>query len=139
MIGKFIEQPGYDQETDNLRHEVVHVETERPRDLLERILGISRQKNVQMVHNKIIKGNAGAGLSPRAWTLLTFRQVNGEEHDAFREGGAQNGLNQDRSRGAGIASHRFRSFHADETYTDRRAERCQTDMNVSSHFCQHGH
>ena len=67
------------------------------------------------------------------------RQEDREEHDAFREGGAQNGLNQNLRRRAGIASHRFRSLHADETHADGRAERRQTDVNISGHFCQHGH
>ena len=41
-------------------------------------------------------------------------------------------------RRAGIASHRFRSLHADETHAEGRAERRQTDVQVSADFCQQG-
>jgi hypothetical protein len=65
-------------------------------------------------------------------TLL--RQEYGEEYDSFRERGAQNGLNQNLRRRAGIAPDRFRSLHTNETHADSRAKRSQTDVYATSHF-----
>src|SRR5689334_5796013 len=59
------------------------------------------------------------------------------EHDCFGEGNGQNGLDQYFRGGAWIASDSFRGLHADESHADRCSERCQTDMQIPGHFCQH--
>src|SRR5687768_8241919 len=52
---------------------------------------------------------------------LLLHEEDGEEHDTFCEGSAQNRLNEDLRRCARIAADRFRSSHTDQTYTDRSA------------------
>src|SRR5207237_152775 len=61
------------------------------------------------------------------------------EHDGFGEGNGQNGLDQDLGRGAGIAPHRRRSSHSDQTHPHRCAERRQADVNATAHLCQYRH
>ena len=63
--------------------------------------------------------------------MAYLHQEQGVEHDGFGEGDGQNRLDQDLRRRAGIASHRFRGLHADETHAEGRAERRQTDVQVS--------
>src|SRR5438270_203964 len=67
---------------------------------------------------------------PRQLWLL--HQEQGVEHDCFRERNRQNGLHQYLCGCAGIASHRGRGGHADETYADGCAERGQADGHISA-------
>ena len=85
-----------------------------------------------MTHKFGKKG--GAEFLTSAHGLLAFRQINGEKHDAFSEGRAQNGLDEDLRRRAGIAPDRFRSLHTNQAHADSRAERRQADVNITSHF-----
>src|SRR4030095_17008119 len=55
------------------------------------------------------------------------------EHNRFSEGNGQNGLDQDLSRRAGIASHNVRSFHANHTPCNCGPERRQTYVQISVH------
>ena len=70
--------------------------------------------------------------------LLAFREEDREEHDAFGEGGAQDGLNQDRGGGAGVASDGFGSLGTDQTDADRGSERGETDVDVSGEAVGNG-
>jgi len=71
-------------------------------------------------------------LASRPDSLL--HQEDREEHDTFREGGAQNRLDENLRRRAGITADGFRSLHTNETYTECRAKGGQTNMNATSHF-----
>src|ERR1019366_4537365 len=62
-------------------------------------------------------GDQGRGIrwTPRPGSSVpVLLKEQGVEHDRFGEGDGQDGLDQDLRRGTGIASHRFRGFHADE-------------------------
>src|SRR5438046_2640700 len=59
---------------------------------------------------------------PRAGVGLRFAEEEGEEHDAFREGGAQDRLDQNLRGRSGIAPDGLRSFCANKADADGRAE-----------------
>ena len=62
---------------------------------------------------------------------LLFHEEQGVEHDRFCEGDGQNRLDHNLRGRAGITSHRIRSPHADQTHAYRRAQRGQTNVEVS--------
>jgi hypothetical protein len=75
----------------------------------------------------------GAGLfarnKPRANKLLPEEE--GEEHDAFSEGNAQNRLHEDRSSGAGIPAHCFGCLRADQAHAESGAKGREADLNAA--------
>ena len=68
------------------------------------------------------------------FSLLSSCEEDREEHDTFREGRAQNRLNQNLRGRARIASDCFGRLHADHTHTDGRAERRRCDVKIPSSF-----
>src|SRR6476620_8055299 len=72
------------------------------------------------------------GITPSDLSL--FHKEEAVEHDRFCESNGQNGLNQNLCRGARIASHRVRRFHADQTHREGCAESRQADMQVPVHM-----
>ena len=58
----------------------------------------------------------------------------GEEHNTFCEGSAQDRLNENLRRCARIAADRFRSSHTDQTYTDSGAGCGERDVYVTGNF-----
>ena len=67
-------------------------------------------------------------------TFSLFRKKERVKYDRFGEGNGQDGLDKNLRGGFGIASHGFRSFHADQTHSDGSAKRCQTHCKVSRHI-----
>src|SRR5947208_8287524 len=79
--------------------------------------------------------SSGTGDSPswlRAWPRLPDEEQ-GVEHDRFSERDGQDRLDHHRRRGAGIASHCFRSFRTDEANREGSANGRETDVQVAAH------
>ena len=92
----------------------------------------STARNVRSVMAKRLR-TRGARLTgspaPRQ-VYLRLTEEQGEEHDAFCEGRAQDRLNEDLRRCAGIAPDRFRSLHANQTYANSRSKRAEAALDA---------
>src|SRR5580765_7862482 len=87
----------------------------------------------------ISQTRAQGWLNPAPRGVLLADKEQSVEHDGFGEGNGQDRLYQDLGCRARIASDRFRSFHANETHTQGRAQRGQPYVQVSVQFRQQRH
>jgi len=61
-----------------------------------------------------------------------FHQEERVEHDGFRKGDGQDGLDQNLRGCAGIPAHRGGSRHADQTHADGCSHRGQADVDIAT-------
>src|SRR6478672_2784779 len=73
-------------------------------------------------------------MTPRPIELLHEEEC--VEHDRFREGDREDGLNQDRRRSARITADRRGGAHTDQTDANGGAQRGQTDVDAAGHLCK---
>jgi len=76
------------------------------------------------------------GISPAPELLFNavWQQEDGEEHNSFSEGCAQDRLDQNLRRSTGIASHCFRSTSTDQTHADSGAKGCSSTQVLYGHI-----
>jgi len=123
---------------DDLGDEMARVQAEGAGNLRNRIFCRRRRKKTNWIHIKKYQENTRrASTAPRQ--DLFARQVNGKEHNTFREGCAQNCLNQDRRGRAGVTTHSLGRFHTNEADTKGSAQSGQPDVQVARHFGQNRH
>src|SRR5689334_18164740 len=122
---------------EKLMHWEMNFHQSTPNCSVISVTGLLAARKVRRVMEKWAEETSGAGLvepAPHQVELLAEEQ--GEEHDAFCEGGAQNGLDQDLRGRAGIAPDRFRSLHTDQTDADGRAEGAKATLDAASDLCE---